>query len=61
MTTHTVELAGITGHLIEVNVHVGGRPPAAVLVGLPDSRVRETPGPRSRRDCLSRQVNVLIF
>jgi hypothetical protein len=24
MITHTVELAGITGHLIEIEAHVGG-------------------------------------
>jgi hypothetical protein len=28
MITHTVELTGITGHIIEVEAHVGGgRPP----------------------------------
>jgi magnesium chelatase family protein len=42
MNTHTVELAGITGHIITVEAHVGGGLPATILVGLPDSRVRET-------------------
>jgi magnesium chelatase family protein len=42
MNTHTVELAGITGHVIQVEAHVGGGLPATILVGLPDSRVRET-------------------
>lgn len=42
MNTHTVELTGITGHVITVDAHVGGGLPATILVGLPDSRVRET-------------------
>jgi len=42
MNTHTVELTGITGHVIEVQAHVSGGLPATILVGLPDSRVRET-------------------
>jgi len=42
MITYSVELAGITGHLIEVDAHIGGGLPATILTGLPDSRVRET-------------------
>jgi len=42
MNTHTVELAGITGHVITVEAYLSGRLPATVLIGLPDNRVRET-------------------
>jgi magnesium chelatase family protein len=42
VNTHTVELIGITGHVIEVEAHVGGELPTTILIGLPDSRVRET-------------------
>ena len=42
MNTHTVEVIGITGHVIEVESYLSGGLPATILVGLPDSRVRET-------------------
>jgi magnesium chelatase family protein len=42
MNIHTVELAGITGHVIDIEAYLSGRLPATILIGLPDSRVRET-------------------
>jgi hypothetical protein len=39
--THSVELAGLTGHLVDGDAHVGGLT-ATIAVGLPDSNVRET-------------------
>jgi magnesium chelatase family protein len=39
--THAVALAGVVGHLVEVEAHLGGGLPATILVGLPDTAVRE--------------------
>ncbi len=39
--THAVALAGVVGHLVEVEAHLGGGLPTTILVGLPDTAVRE--------------------
>jgi magnesium chelatase family protein len=39
--TYAVALAGVVGHLVEVEAHIGGGLPTTILVGLPDAAVRE--------------------
>jgi magnesium chelatase family protein len=39
--TYAIALMGVTGHLVEVEAHIGGGLPATILVGLPDTAVRE--------------------
>ena len=39
--TYAVALAGVVGHLVEVEAHLGAGLPATILVGLPDTAVRE--------------------
>jgi magnesium chelatase family protein len=39
--THCVTLLGVRGHVIEVEVHLGGGDPGMTLVGLPDAALRE--------------------
>ena len=39
--THAVALAGVVGHLVEVEAHLAAGLPATILVGLPDTAVRE--------------------
>ena len=39
--TYAVALSGVAGHLVEVEAHIGGGLPATILVGLPDTAVRE--------------------
>ncbi|MGW5880145.1 YifB family Mg chelatase-like AAA ATPase [Nocardiopsis terrae] len=39
--THCVTLLGVQGHIIEVEVHLGGGDPGVTLVGLPDAALRE--------------------
>jgi magnesium chelatase family protein len=40
--TFTAVLAGATAHLVEAEAHVGSGLPTTILVGLPDTAVRET-------------------
>ena len=39
--TYAVALMGVTGHLVEVEADIGNGLPATILVGLPDTAVRE--------------------
>ena len=39
--THAVALVGVVGYLVEVEAHLGRGLPATILVGLPDTAVRE--------------------
>ena len=39
--THCVTLLGVQGHIVEVEVHLGGGDPGITLVGLPDAALRE--------------------
>ena len=39
--THCVTLLGVQGHIVEVEVHLGGGDPGVTLVGLPDAALRE--------------------
>lgn len=39
--THCVTLLGVQGHIVEVEVHLGGGEPGVTLVGLPDAALRE--------------------
>lgn len=39
--THAVALTGVVGHLVEVEAYIGGGLPTTILVGLPDTAVRE--------------------
>lgn len=39
--THCITLLGVQGHIIEVEVHLGGGAPGVTLVGLPDAALRE--------------------
>jgi magnesium chelatase family protein len=39
--TYAVALTGVAGHLVEVEAYIGGGLPATILVGLPDTAVRE--------------------
>src|SRR5487761_1671298 len=39
--THSVALVGVEGHLIEVEADIAQGLPAAILVGLPDTALRE--------------------
>jgi magnesium chelatase family protein len=39
--TYSVALAGVKGHVVEVEAHLSGGLPATILVGLPDTAVRE--------------------
>ncbi|MFJ6022437.1 YifB family Mg chelatase-like AAA ATPase [Nocardiopsis alba] len=39
--THCVTLLGVQGHMVEVEVHLGGGDPGITLVGLPDAALRE--------------------
>ncbi len=39
--TYAVALMGVAGHLVEVEAYIGGGLPATILVGLPDTAVRE--------------------
>ncbi|WP_028646872.1 YifB family Mg chelatase-like AAA ATPase [Nocardiopsis sp. CNT312] len=39
--THCVALVGVQGHVVEVEVHLGGGNPGVTLVGLPDAALRE--------------------
>lgn len=39
--THCITLLGVQGHIIEVEVHLGGGSPGVTLVGLPDAALRE--------------------
>ncbi|SIO84930.1 YifB family Mg chelatase-like AAA ATPase [Nocardiopsis sp. JB363] len=39
--THCVSLLGVQGHIVEVEVHLGGGDPGVTLVGLPDAALRE--------------------
>jgi magnesium chelatase family protein len=39
--TFTAVLNGVTAHLVEVETHIGGGLPATILVGLPDTALRE--------------------
>jgi magnesium chelatase family protein len=39
--TRTIVLAGLTGHLVEVEAHIGSTLPAFTLVGLPDAALSE--------------------
>ncbi|MEV2276291.1 YifB family Mg chelatase-like AAA ATPase [Nocardiopsis sp. NPDC049922] len=38
---HCVTLVGVQGHVVEVEVHLGGGNPGVTLVGLPDAALRE--------------------
>ncbi|MDT0327795.1 YifB family Mg chelatase-like AAA ATPase [Nocardiopsis lambiniae] len=39
--THCVALLGVEGHIVEIEVHLGGGDPGVTLVGLPDAALRE--------------------
>ena len=39
--THCITLLGVQGHIVEVEVHLGGGDPGVTLVGLPDAALRE--------------------
>ena len=39
--THCVALLGVEGHVVEIEVHLGGGDPGVTLVGLPDAALRE--------------------
>ncbi|GAA1081706.1 YifB family Mg chelatase-like AAA ATPase [Nocardiopsis metallicus] len=39
--TYCVSLLGVQGHIVEVEVHLGGGDPGVTLVGLPDAALRE--------------------
>src|SRR5215469_8245458 len=39
--TYAVALAGVVGHLVEVEAHLSSGLPTTILVGLPDTAVRE--------------------
>ena len=39
--TYCVSLLGVQGHIVEVEVHLGGGDPGVTLVGLPDATLRE--------------------
>src|SRR5215472_7989446 len=39
--TYAIALAGVIGHLVEVEAHLSSGMPATILVGLPDTAVRE--------------------
>ncbi|GAB3686691.1 YifB family Mg chelatase-like AAA ATPase [Nocardiopsis oceani] len=39
--THCVTLLGVQGHIVEVEVHLGGGDPGTTVVGLPDTALRE--------------------
>jgi magnesium chelatase family protein len=39
--TYAVALTGVAGHLVEVEAYIGNGLPATILVGLPDTAVRE--------------------
>ncbi|KOX18220.1 YifB family Mg chelatase-like AAA ATPase [Nocardiopsis sp. NRRL B-16309] len=39
--THCVTLLGVRGHVVEVEVHLGGGDPGVTMVGLPDAALRE--------------------
>ncbi|MES0835023.1 YifB family Mg chelatase-like AAA ATPase [Nocardiopsis tropica] len=38
---HCITLLGVQGHIVEVEVHLGGGDPGVTLVGLPDAALRE--------------------
>src|SRR5260370_42209703 len=39
--SHTVALAGMTGHMVDVEAHVSSGLPAVIMVGLPETALRE--------------------
>jgi magnesium chelatase family protein len=39
--TYAVALMGVAGHIVEVEAHIGSGLPATILVGLPDTALRE--------------------